>query len=493
MNKYAIAILGCASNVGKSTVASAICRYFANQQLSVAPFKALNISLNSGVSYDSREMARSQISQAQACYKLPTVYMNPVLMKPSANNQMQVIVMGKVQTKKLDNTRMMRIITDAYNSLKQDNDLIVIEGSGSCCELNLKDNDLANFAFIERVNVNVILVANVEDCGVFASVYGTLALLTKQQRSLVKGIIINKFQGDVGYFDEAKTIIERICNLPVLGVIPKHHLNLPQEDGLFAGACDVIDSSKEIDIVIIKLPHMSNADEFQPLHDYQCVNVRYIDSKDRIGQCDILIIPGSKNTMSDLDYLKQHGFDTAIQVLASTNCIVLGICGGYQMLGRQIIDNQQVESKATSALGIGLLNATTHFYVSKETYNTKAKFVKDALISNGLDSIEGYEIHCGQTIVHDHSDVWIQQNSRVLACNQNNVYGTYLHGMFDNADFVEGMLKHVLIRKGLDISRIKRPVYDLDVYDQLTSHFEKYCDMERLVSIVRGDSYEHTN
>ena len=350
-------LLGTASSVGKSTLATAICRYFTNKNLKVAPFKAMNISLNSFVTEDGLEMGRAQVVQAEACNITPQAFMNPLLLKPNGGKT-QVIVNGKVKfimdayKYKEINKELKKEVSNTYNSIKENYDLIVLEGSGSCAEINLKDTDIANMSMAKIADVPVILVADIDRGGVFASVVGTIMLLDEEERKRVKGVIINKFRGRVDLFKSAMKQLEDIINIPVLGVMPHCTLDIEDEDGVSEKILGKNNKKEKIDIVVIKLSHISNFTDFNNLERMDGISVRYVKDVDEIGNPHMIIIPGSKSTIDDLKYIKETGLYEKIKKLHSNGCLIFGICGGYQMLGEKIIDDEKVEGDNLEELGM---------------------------------------------------------------------------------------------------------------------------------------------
>ena len=337
-----IMFLGTASSVGKSTIATAFCRYFKNKGKKVAPFKALNISLNSYVTEDGLEMGRAQVVQADACEIKPKAWMNPVLLKPSGNMKTQVIVNGKVKCNidsykyKELNQELKEVVKDTYEEMAKEFDLIILEGSGSCAEINLKESDIANMHMAKVSNSPVILVADIDRGGVFASVVGTIMLLDKEERNRVKGIIINKFRGNIESFKPAMKQLEEIINIPVLGAMPYFSLDIEDEDSVTERISNKASSGKGIDIVVIRLPYMSNFTDFNSLSRLDNVSIRYVDKAQEIGNPHLIIIPGSKNTIDDIRFIKENGIYSKIVSLEETGTTILGICGGYQMMGNYI-------------------------------------------------------------------------------------------------------------------------------------------------------------
>lgn len=493
MNK--IMVLGTASGVGKSTVATALCRYYKNKGFSVAPFKALNISLNSYVTKDGLEMGRAQVVQAEACEISPEAYMNPVLLKPSGNNKTQVIVNGKIHStmdsykyKEL-NKELKKIVKDTFDNFSKNYDIIILEGSGGCAEINLKETDIANMSMAKAADADVILVADIDRGGVFASVLGTLMLLEEDEKKRVKGVIINKFRGNIDYFKEAMKQLESIINIPVLGVLPYYKLDIEDEDSV----TERIKNKKiqGLDVVVVRLPHMSNFTDFNNLERLEDITVRYVDNKEEIGNPDLLIIPGTKNTINDLKYLKYNGIFDKVNALEKNETIIFGICGGYQMLGNKIIDSKGIEGEIASEYGFGFLDIDTTFNEKKRTQQIKGIIIGIGNILKkcvGTD-VNGYEIHNGLTEVKNKENIFIKgECGEVLGVHnyKGNVLGTYLHGIFDEGDFLLTLINDIRESKGLNNIKqtsIDYKKYKLEQYDELVRIFEENIDIKRAILI----------
>ncbi|WP_196001718.1 cobyric acid synthase [Clostridium sp. 1001271B_151109_B4] len=488
MNK--IMVLGTASGVGKSTVATALCRYYKNKGFKVAPFKALNISLNSYVTEDGLEMGRAQVVQAEACGLKPMAYMNPVLLKPSGNNKTQVIVNGKVHSmmdsykyKEL-NKELKKIVKETFENFSRDYEVMILEGSGSCAEINLRETDIANMSMAKASDSDVILVADIDRGGVFASVVGTLMLLEESERKRVKGVIINKFRGNVDYFKDAMRQLEEIINIPVLGVLPYFKLDIEDEDSV----TERIRNNKieDLDIVVIRLPHMSNFTDFNSLEILDGVSVRYVENINDINDPDLVIIPGSKNTINDLKVIKKNGIFNKIIELKNKGTMILGICGGYQMLGENIIDSEGVEGEITAEKGFGFLSVDTIFNKEKTTKQTTG-YIKN--ICNSLSecvgiTVSGYEIHNGVSNVKEKSEVFIEnKDGDILGLFKENVFGTYLHGIFDEGIFLRTFINSLTVNKGINIldkELIDYKKYKLNQYDELAKLFEENINLNRI-------------
>lgn len=491
MNKKKIMVLGTASGVGKSTVATALCRYYKNKGFKVAPFKALNISLNSYVTEDGLEMGRAQVVQAEACELKPRAYMNPVLLKPSGNNRTQVIVNGKVycnmdayKYKEL-NKELKRIVKETFDNFSKDYEVMILEGSGSCAEINLRETDIANMSMAEAANADVILVADIDRGGVFASVLGTLMLLSEEERARVKGVIINKFRGNLNYFKDAMKQLEDIIKVPVLGALPYFELDIEDEDSITERI-----KNKDImglDIAIIRLPHMSNFTDFNNLERLNDVTVRYVNDVKELNNPDLIIIPGTKNTINDLRFIKKNKIFDKIKDLEKEGAIVFGICGGYQMLGRSINDLKGIEGEVTSEKGFNFLDIETIFNEEKITKQVNG-IIKGACNIFKLcigTNVNGYEIHQGITATYDDAIFIKSENNEVLGVynREKNVLGTYLHGIFNDKKFLLNFINDIRCSKGLKI--IEKELLDyrdckLKQYDELVRIFEKNINIKNL-------------
>lgn len=485
MSTKRLMFLGTASSVGKSTVAAAFCRYFKRNGQKVAPFKALNISLNSFVTKDGDEIGRAQVVQAEACEIEPKEYMNPILMKPSANSKTQVIVRGKVYCtmdsyKYKDLNKYLKgVAKEAFNDICNDYDYIILEGSGSCAEINLRETDIANMQMAEAADAPVILVADIDRGGVFASIVGTIMLLTEEERRRVKGVIINKFRGKKEFFEPAMKQIEDIINIPVLGVMPYFNLDIEDEDAVTEKIKNV--KGKGLDVVVIRLPYMSNFTDFTALDAMENVNIRYVDNPKEISNADLIIIPGSKNTIDDLKFIKENGFKEAIHIENKKGTKIFGICGGYQILGKMVKDQLGVEGEPREEEGLGILDIETTFNNEKYTRQVKGKTSSDIEVS-------GYEIHNGESISLNDKNIWIKAEDGEVVGMVNeagNVYGTYLHGIFDSGDFAVKFINELKEKLAIELeSNFDYNKYKLEQYDKLCDLLEENIDMEKVKEIL---------
>lgn len=477
MKAKRIMFLGTASSVGKSTVATAFCRYFKKKGYKVAPYKALNISLNSFITKDGDEIGRAQVVQAEACEIEPKECMNPILMKPSTNYKTQVIVRGKVHCT-MDaykygdlNKYLKEKAKEAFEAMEEDYEIIVLEGSGSCAEINLRETDIANMYTAEITDSPVILVADIDKGGVFASIVGTIMLLKEEERQRVKGIIINKFRGKKEYFVSAMKQIEDIVNIPVLGVIPYFNLDIEEEDSATENIKNI--RNGEIDIAVIRLPHMSNFTDFNSLKLLKGINVRYVDNPEDLNDTSMIIIPGSKNTIHDLRFIKNKGFKEGILKAKDNGTLILGICGGYQMLGESLKDPLGVESEIKEEEGLGLLEIVTEFDSVKTTRQAKGKDIFG-------NEISGYEIHNGKSIPTNENNIWIVgEDNEVLGMKneESTVFGTYLHGLFDESDFCNSLVNSLYKKDANFLKNISYKEHKISQYNELSKILKENIDM----------------
>ena len=472
MKARALAILGTGSDVGKSLIAAGICRLLHRSGLHVAPFKAQNMSLNSFVTPDGHEIGRAQALQAEACGISPHVDMNPILLKPESDNCSQVVVRGKVWGKRdasaYFNGRqgLWSVVEESYARLAGQYEIIIIEGAGSAAEVNLREYDLVNWPVAKLADAEVVLVADIDRGGVFAQVLGTLDLLVPDERARVRGIIINKFRGDAKLFADGVKFLEARSGLPVLGIVPfLRDLMLDQEDSLDLDrnrqASFAVD---RLNIAVILLPHMSNFTDFNMLASETDVVLKYVTSPSALAEADVVIIPGSKNTLTDLSYLKRQEYVTALNNHVHSPRELIGICGGYQMLGRTISDPWEVEQGGTST-GLGYLNTETELKQAKCTTQVEAS-TEDGFVGDRT-LVRGYQIHMGVTErgnelpcfrVHRHS-VRHKEDRLTITTSEAEfdgavrkdglVWGTYIHGVFDEPGFRRVWLNRARLRKGL--------------------------------------------
>lgn len=474
-----IMVQGTASSAGKSLICTALCRIFAKDGFDVFPFKSQNMSLNSYVTTEGLEMGRAQVLQAYAAGKEPQAIMNPILLKPTTDRKSQVIVLGTAY-KNMDGVsyyeyrkNLKSMITNLYKEIESSHDIVVIEGAGSPAEINLKNDDIVNMGMAEIANAPVILVADIDRGGVFASIYGTVMLLDESERKRIKGIVINKFRGDKSLLQNGIEMIEKLVNIPVIGIIPYMNLNLDDEDG----AVDLNNKiKKQIDICVISIPRMANFTDFDGFKFDEDVSVRYILHPEEADGADILIIPGSKNTIADLRYIKKTGFDKKIKEFSG---IVFGICGGYQIMGKTIVDAEGVEiGKGEMEQGLNIFDTETELCGGKITTNVEGQAL--------LRKIYGYEIHMGRTKGNKNPFVNIDKCDDKPAqymdgdFKDGRFYGTYIHGIFDSNEFREKILNDVRASKKIQAKQCedlnKKRLEEIDklaqgVIENMNMHF----------------------
>ena len=456
-----IMLQGTMSNVGKSLLAAALCRIFRQDGYRVAPFKSQNMALNSFITASGGEMGRAQVVQAEAAGIAPDVRMNPILLKPTTDSGSQVIVNGRV----LGNLRAMDYyarkrellpaVMTAYESLASEYDVIVIEGAGSPAEINLKQGDFVNMGLAELVDAPVLLIGDIDRGGVFAQLYGTVALLEPEERARVKGTIVNKFRGDRSILAPGLEMLEQLCGVPVLGVVPYTHVDVDDEDSL-TSRFTAQTARKLLDLAVIRLPYLSNFTDFSPFERYANVSLRYVTSVRELGQPDLIFLPGTKSTIADLVWLRESGLESAILQQAAHGTLIFGVCGGYQMLGQRILDPDGVESTPGRELrGLGLLDMETVFQGDKIQRQTSGVFSGVPGVFSALNGLayEGYEIHMGRSAA-----------PKPALVGTGNVYGSYVHGLFDAPGVADVVLKALCDRRGLDASALGS--FDLRAYKE---------------------------
>lgn len=478
-------IQGTASDSGKSILVAGLCRIFHQDGLKVMPFKSQNMALNSYITMQGKEMGRAQVFQAEAAGIEPDARMNPVLLKPTSDRKSQVIFNGKVLCD-MDaveyhefKPKLIERISDLYQELLKENDVIVLEGAGSPAEINLNSRDIANMGMAKIANAPVLLVADIDKGGVFASIYGTIHLLKPEERERIKGIIINKFRGDIALLDPGLKMIEDLTDVPVVGVIPYAQLNIEDEDSVaLSKVSRLYNTQKDLDVAVIGLSKMSNFTDFKSLESEPDVSVRYVFPGDQLGSPDILILPGSKNTLEDCLYLENSGLAKEILRVRNEGKMIIGICGGFQLLGKMLHDPNQIESNHGSLQGLGLLKTTTR---------VEAKV--------GEETISGYEIHMGRSENHEqhYFAQIISANGKAVSRNDGavsldkRVLGTYLHGVFDNSTWRRKLLNQVRESKGLSpIENIAMPYleYKNQEYDKLADLIRENIDLEKIYQIM---------
>ena len=446
-----IMIQGTMSNAGKSLLCAGLCRIFRQDGYRVAPFKSQNMALNSFITADGGEMGRAQVVQAEAAGIPPDVRMNPILLKPTTDVGSQVIVNGKVlgniRAKDYYKRKMEFVpdIMEAYRSLEEEFDVIVLEGAGSPAEINLKQDDIVNMGMAKMADAPVLLVGDIDRGGVFAQLYGTVALLEPDERARIKGTIVNKFRGDVSILEPGIKQLEDLCGVPVAGVVPYLHVDIDDEDSL-TERFHTSSQRKLIDVAVIRLPRISNFTDFSPFERYENVSLRYVGKTEDLKDPDLILLPGTKSTIADLLWLRQSGLEASILKAASNGVPVFGICGGFQMLGRRVADPQGVEAAGvTEIAGMGLLDTETVFYGEKVQTQTKGVLSGISGIFRGLNGLEyeGYEIHMGRGG---------EKGAPVV--DKGTVYGSYVHGIFDKGGICDEVLRALCDRRGVDFAAL---------------------------------------
>ena len=483
---------GTGSDVGKSLLAAAFCRIFRQDGYDPAPFKAQNMALNSYVTADGGEMGRAQVVQAEAAGVECHTDMNPLLLKPNTDKVCQVILNGRVAGNSSaaeffrtgpGREALRREVCAAYDRLAARYNPVVLEGAGSISELNLRDADLVNMPIAAHAGADVFLVADIDRGGVFASVYGTMQLLEAWERRLVKGIFINKFRGDVGILRPGLAMLEDKTGLPVLGVVPYLDADIEDEDSLSERLCRK-KTVKPLDVAIVRLPHISNFTDFIPLEQHPLLGVRYLRTVRELGAPDLVLLPGTKNTGEDLLWLRQSGLEAALQKLAAGGTPVLGVCGGYQMLGETLADPEGTESGTVQTVrGLGLLPTRTVFTGQK--HRTQDTAAVTAAPFAGAE-LEGYEIHTGVTEAEGEPFAHYPDGGRE-GCVQGNVFGTYLHGLFDTGTLTEALAGWLCRRKGIDPSDaalIPMEEYRRQQFDILAAGVRGALDMDAVYAAM---------
>lgn len=496
---------GTSSHVGKSILTTALCRIFYRMGRQVVPFKAQNMALNSYVTRKGLEMGRAQVAQAEAAGLEPDVDMNPVLLKPTGNSCSQVIIngmpLGNMSARDYHTGYSLRAflaVTEALERLKQQYDTIVIEGAGSPAEVNLRDHDIVNMRVAKYLRAPVLLVADIDRGGSLAALVGTLELLEPEERNLVKGLIINKFRGDISLFTPAVDFLEQKTGKPVLGVIPFiEQLGIDEEDSVSLDDKPRAPRTGDVQIAVIQMPKISNFTDFDSLSDEPDVSLYYVRTAAELGHPDVILLPGSKNTTEDLRWLYASGLAGAVLQLVKDGMPVIGICGGYQMLGQVIYDPHHTESEFPETAGLGLLPVRTTFADWKQTYQVQAlcrpfPFMEETLEARDLT---GYEIHMGQTVVDSGASepfVVCQRSGKDCSLTAGTarkdglVFGTYIHGLFDNDQFRRDMLNILRRHKGLAPLPAQRN-YKAEKersYDRLAAVTARHLDMDKLLRIM---------
>ncbi len=483
-----IMVQGTMSGAGKSLLCAALCRIFKQDGYKVAPFKSQNMALNSYVTRNGMEMGRAQVMQAEAAGIEPDVRMNPVLLKPSSDIGSQVIVLGEVRGQMTATeyyeykNSLMPEVMKAYNELAEENDIIVIEGAGSPAEINLRENDIVNMGMAEAAGAPVLLAGDIDRGGVFAQLYGTVKLLTEDEQKRIAGLIVNKFRGDIDILAPGLKMVEEKTGIPVLGVVPYIRVDIDDEDSL-APRLSAKSEVKPLDIAIIRIPRMSNFTDFAPLEAHEVIGARYVQSAEELHNPDMVIIPGTKSTMDDLLWMRQNGIESAIQKLASSGTPVLGVCGGYQMMGEKLQDPHHIEGDLEEMHGMGLLPTETTFTNLK----TRTRFTADVKAKDFEGAkLDGYEIHMGESIVKGDPFLTLE-NGKDDGCACGTNFGTYLHGLFDTGELTEKLVKYLCDRKGIEYSEaapISHSAYVEKQYDILADGVRAAMDFDKIYKIM---------
>ncbi len=498
----AIMVQGTMSNAGKSLLAAGLCRIFHQDGYKVAPFKSQNMALNSFITEEGLEMGRAQVMQAEAAGIKPSVLMNPILLKPTNDVGSQVIVNGEVlgtmsaRDYFAYKTKLIPDIMKAYNKLAEENDIIVIEGAGSPAEINLKQEDIVNMGMAKMAKAPVLLVGDIDRGGVFAQLIGTVMLLEEDEKAMVKGLVINKFRGDKTILDPGVKMLEEKSGIPVVGVAPYLNIQVEDEDSLTErfnqhGEIGVID------LAVIRVPRISNFTDFNPFESMPGVTVRYVKSAAELGDPDMILLPGTKNTMEDLLWMRENGLEALILKAAANGKVIFGICGGYQMLGETLSDPDHVEAGG-SIRGMGLLPMDTVFADGKTRTRVNGTFgevggVLDCLTGTKLS---GYEIHMGVSTLKDGvasmtqiEDFVKKDGTKADGAQHGNVYGTYVHGVFDKEDVAKAVIRGIGRMKGIDtenITGVDFQAFKETQYDILAAELRKHLDMDKIYEILNA-------
>ena len=502
-------VQGTASHVGKSVMVSALCRMFRQDGFRVAPFKAQNMSNNSYVTASGGEIGRAQAVQAEAAGVDARVEMNPVLLKPEADHTSQVVLMGRpiLSAGSRDyynlKPRLWESVTSSLDTLRDDFDIVVIEGAGSPAEINLKATEIVNMRVALYAQSPVLLCADIDRGGVFAAIVGTLELLEPEERATVRGFIINKFRGDVSLLTDGLTWLEERTGTPVVGVVNYFRdIHIPEEDSV---ALDLpprhAGSNNILDIAVVQVPHISNFDDFDPLARESGVNLRFVNSPEQLGAPDLVVLPGTKTTIADLAWMEDRGLTDAVRKVHGAGSAVIGICGGYQMLGTLIQDPDHVESSRTEIAGLGFLPQSTVFSGHKETHRIRGTVTQNTGLLSGAKGapIQGYEIHMGRTFedgggpafspafsIEDRSDVGVDSSTATDGALDSTgwVLGTYIHGLFQNSRFRQALLQALAARKGASLSLQSEELTLDHEYDKLADWVRSSLKMDLIYGMT---------
>lgn len=484
-------VVGTSSGAGKSITVTALCRVLTKDGYKVSPFKSQNMALNSFVTKSGLEMGRAQVVQAYACMIEPEAYMNPILLKPTTDRKIQIIVNGKsignmsgIEYGKFK-TSLKPEIMKSYDYIRENYDISILEGAGSPVEINIKGEDIANMKMAEMADSPVILVADIDRGGVFASIYGTIMLMSEKERARVKGVIINKFRGDINILKSGLEEIEKLTGVPVIGVMPYTNVDIEDEDSV-TERFKRLQKKKGINISVIKLKHISNFTDIDALRMVEDINIKYINSVDEMGEEDIIIIPGTKNTIDDLKELKDNGIATEIIKASKNGKVIIGICGGFQMLGEKIKDPYGIESEIKEIPGLGLLELETVMEKEKNTTQYEGKLSNCTGLLEGLEGeeIKGYEIHQGVTFGNESK---VNDEDRIVTIIKGeNIFATYLHGIFENEKITRNILNKVRAKKGIELQMkgITFDEYREQQLDKLEKIFRENVDIDKIYEIL---------
>ncbi|MCI8551094.1 MAG: cobyric acid synthase [Lachnospiraceae bacterium] len=495
MAAKAIMIQGTMSNAGKSLLTGGLLRVMKQDGYRVAPFKSQNMALNSFITEEGLEMGRAQVMQAEAAGIKPSVRMNPILLKPTNDTGSQVIVNGEVRGNMPAREyfrykkELIPDIMEAYRSLEEEYDILVLEGAGSPAEINLKTDDIVNMGMAKLAKAPVLLAGDIDRGGVFAQLVGTVELLTPEERAMVKGTVINKFRGDRTILEPGIQMLEERLRIPTVGVIPYLQVDIDDEDSL-TERFGRKETGGFLDIVALRIPRISNFTDFRPLEAADGVNFRYVTSAGQLGNPDLILIPGTKNTMEDLLWLRQNGLEAAVRKAAASGTLVMGICGGYQMLGETLSDPYGVEAGG-KIRGMGLLPMDTVFEKEKTRTQTEGRFLEISGAFSGLSgaALKGYEIHMGISVLKEGAEplTGLSPSGTVDGAFAGNVCGTYVHGVFDEEETLRALLEILCGRKGLSTEAVRTfdmAAYKERQYDLLADAIRRNMDMEAVYRIL---------
>lgn len=482
-----VMLAGTGSDVGKSLIATGLCRIFLQDGFHPAPFKAQNMALNSYATPDGLEIGRAQAVQAEAAGICSSADMNPILLKPSGEHTSQVVLNGRPSGnadayqyfRKEGKEELRRIAHEAFDRLNSRYNPIVLEGAGSISELNLRDGDIVNLSMAAYAGAKVILVADIDRGGVFASIYGSIMLQKPEDRRLIKGVIVNKFRGDLRLFEEGRRLLEEICGIPVLGVVPMApHIHIDEEDSVALSGKGRSAVGNKVNIAVVLLDHISNFTDFNLLERHPQVNLYYAATAQEIAEADIIILPGSKNTLADLLSLRRRGVAKAIMDAHESGKMVIGICGGYQMLGESVEDPHSIEGDLKVLPGLGLLPVKTVITAEKRTRQVNFRFMDDGRLC------KGYEIHMGRT-ESAHPFILLEDGIPDGCMADPRCFGSYIHGILDNPAVIEYILNPFLKEKENEL--FDPAAFREQQYDLLADWIREHTDIAKIYSIMQNN------